>query len=256
MRKYIMPALAACMLVLGLTAPAAQASTFQQAAPTSPQNWDWGKQVPAVADSWDWGKPMGPQVWSWGRGPAQNWDWGRYVSVPQAPASTTDATGPTGWKLGWTPATAKVCVANGYGPTAQGLVDNWNWPGYKLELSVRNICTGYSITNRMTIDSFSPVGGSCFALTNTHRTRDVLQTGAPEIWDQNVVLWINVWGGCWANNIQLYHRIQMYMGHVLGLNLNGTGCQCIMGIDSWSLNNVPYVTAQDALDMNRYVYDR
>jgi hypothetical protein len=170
------------------------------------------------------------------------------VQVPvvstQAPASVQ--ANETDWKMGGLPNHYTICVANGYGPTA-GVITNWNWQGRKLDVRLQNRCDGYSITNRMTIDNLYQTGAACLTITNTHKTWSPGQ--GKYIWDANPVVWINTASPCFSNNIELYHRIQMYVGYVLGLFTDSSQCLCVMGSSDYDINNIPYVTNGDSVDM-------
>lgn len=168
-------------------------------------------------------------------------------SAEQAQASPVVAqTGANGFAMGSYPNYWTICVANGYGPTA-GLVENWgNWPGRRLVVNALNRCTGYSITNRMTIEAENAPGGACISYTNTHKTWSPAR--GKYIWDQNPIVWINTAPGCFDNNTELYHNIQKGVGYVLGIGYNPNGCLCVMGSDSFDTNNIPYVVNADSLD--------
>jgi hypothetical protein len=169
------------------------------------------------------------------------------ISVPANAKPETVETGSNGFAMGGYPNYWTICVANGYGPTA-GVINNWNWEGFRLTVNVQNRCDGYSITNRMTIDNFATMGGACIVYTNTHKTWSPAR--GKYIWDQNPVVWINTVAGCFDNNTELYHNIQKGVGYVLGLGYNPNTCGCIMGSSDYDTNNIPYVTYGDALDMN------
>ena len=159
----------------------------------------------------------------------------------------TVLTGSNGFGMGGLPNFWTICVANGYGPTA-GLITNWNWEGHRLAVHVQNRCDGYSITNRMTIDNYSATNAPCITFGNTHTTK-ILGRKGKNIFDQNVIVYINTAAPCFDNNIELYHNIQRGVGYVLGLSYNPVLCFCIQGSTQEDINNIPYVTNGDALDM-------
>lgn len=168
--------------------------------------------------------------------------------IPTAQAQTETAqTGSNGFGMGGLPNFWTICVANGYGPTA-GLITNWNWAGHRLAVHVQNRCDGYSATNRMTIDNIFATGAPCIQFTNTHTTAIVGRKGK-DIFDQNIVVWINTAAPCFDSNTELYHNIQRGVGYALGLSYNPNQCSCVQGATQADINSIPYVVNADVLDM-------
>jgi hypothetical protein len=142
-------------------------------------------------------------------------------AAPAAPAATQSASAVVGWKF----LTPNICVADGASQwTLSAYVPNWNSDAGALNLVVRNRCitddgirNDYSITNRMTVAEYGPASdGTCAKLTNTHRTN--------EVWDQNVVLWMNLAESCVNDPGEPQHRVQQYIGWVLGVAFVYGGC--------------------------------
>lgn len=168
-------------------------------------------------------------------------------AVPENPSVAQSVnTGANGFAMGGYPNYWTLCVANGYGPTA-GVINNWNDWGFRLHIAVQNHCDGYSITNRMTIDSQNAPGAACLEYNNTHKTWSPAR--GKYIWDQNPIIWVNTAPGCFDNNTELYHNIQKGVGYVLGLGYNPNQCLCIMGSNNYDTNNIPYVTYGDVYDV-------
>lgn len=182
----------------------------------------------AVPESWDW-----------------NWDW--YKQSAQE-----DPIPATGWKMGGLPNHWTICVANGYGPTAEGLIENWNWSGFRLAVNVLNRCDGYSVTNRMTIDNFYQPGGVCIKYTRMERGN--IDSQSAVIFTNNPVVSVNTASPCFDSNVELYHNIARGVGHVLGLHYMTVTCLCVMGATNYDITTTPYVTYKDAFWMNK-VYD-
>jgi hypothetical protein len=178
------------------------------------------------------------------------------LSLLSVPAQATEEvkaspvaaqTGSNGYAMGTYPDYWTICVANGYGPTA-GIINNWNWEGRRFNIHVLNRCTGYSITNRMTIDNVNNTG-PCLQLDNPETVWSPAR--GKNIFVNNPILFINTSTACWHNQpIELYHRIQMYVGWVLGLSYDLSVCNCIMGATNQDITTVPYVTNADSQDLN------
>lgn len=150
------------------------------------------------------------------------------------------------WKMGGLPNHYTICVANGIGGTynTEYVLEQWTQLSYgALNLSVRNICTGYSITNRMTIESYVDSTTSCVKFTNTHKTWSPAQ--GKYIWDQNVVVWVNHSDYCLPNDTAHAHRLQMYVGYILGLSYITSGCSYVMTATICGINGIKYVTNTD-----------
>lgn len=179
------------------------------------------------------------------------------VSTPASPAVTDSAQWTTtGWKLGGRPATATLCVANGIASDYpyKELIERINNPNYEPTITVLNRCDGYSITNRMTIESYVDSSTTCAKFTNTHRTYDSVQGKA--IWDQNVVLWYNLSTYCIGDGTGTVraHRTGMFMEYVLGLSYDSSAnINAVICATSWCYYNVPYVTSIDQQRLG-YVY--
>lgn len=207
MRKFIATVIAGLMFCLGVAAIPAEAT-----APTT-------VSTPTSAEAWEWGKPT--------------------------PAAML--TPGNGFAMGVLPNYWTLCVANGYGPTVGGPVLSWNYPGRALTISLRNVCTGYSITNRMTIDNVNNAG-ACIQYSNLGHTATQQQHWGPYywIWNQNPVIWINTRSGCNNAGGQLEHNAAKGVGYILGLAY-GTCSDCVMGPDN---NFVTRATNADSLDAN------
>lgn len=172
-----------------------------------------------------------------------------HTAVTAPVVATSQTAVPHGIAMGGLPNYWTICVANGYGPTA-GVINHWNWTGYRLSVRLQNRCDGYSIYNRLTIESTYQSSGTCIFYTNTGRTSGTqLRYGLKTyyIWNQNPVVWINTAPQCFRDNIQLYHNIQKGVGYILGLAYS-TDALSIMGPDS---NDIAYVQSPDAGDMNQ-----
>lgn len=168
------------------------------------------------------------------------WDWGKTGSP-----DTVDTAG-NGFAMGVLPNYWTLCVANGYGPTVVGPVGSWNYEGRALTISIRNVCTGYSITNRMTIDNINNAG-ACIQYSNLGNGGQFQHWGPYYyIWNQNPVIWINTRSGCNNAGGQLVHNAAKGVGYILGL-VYSTCSDCVMGPDN---NLVPYATNGDSLDAN------
>jgi hypothetical protein len=173
---------------------------------------------------------------------ATAWDWGT-----QAAPDSTDSAG-NGYAMGVRPNWWTLCIANGYGPTVVGPAASWNYPGRALTISVRNVCTGYSVTNRMTIDNINN-SGACIQYTrlnNTAPTQLAHLYAAWYIWNNNPVIWINTRSGCNGAGGQLEHNAGKGVGYILGLAYDDCST-CLMGPDS---NNVTRASNGDSLDAN------
>ncbi len=151
------------------------------------------------------------------------------------------------WKMGALPMQGTICAANGIGGTypLKYVLEKWNNPSYSsLALTVLNRCDGYSITNRMTVESYVASGTTCAKFTNTGSHWDSAQ--GKYIWDQNVVVWVNHSDYCMPNDTAHAHRLALYVGYILGFSVvNYTDCYCVMGGTSWSINNIKYVRTAD-----------
>lgn len=167
----------------------------------------------------------------------------------QAPAAAQASA--TGWAMGGYPNYWTVCAANGVGTAYwANLVGNWTWPGHELDLRVQNRCDGYSITNRFTFTYYTDANDpNCAKITNNHRTWSPAR--GKYIWDQNPILWVNLKQVCIAGgSVEYDHRVQMYVGWLLGLNLDPTTCYCVMGSGGYDRGNTRYVVLHDILDMD------
>lgn len=165
------------------------------------------------------------------------------VSTPAAVQSAGN-----GYAMGVLPNYWTLCVANGYGPTVVGPVASWNYPGRALTISVRNTCTGYSVTNRMTIDNINN-SGACIQYTRLNNTAPTkYQHWGPYyyIWNNNPVIWINTRTGCNNAGGQLEHNAAKGVGYILGLAYDDCN-DCVMGPDN---NLVTRATNGDSLDAN------
>lgn len=218
MRKFLTALVAAPLLLLaGLTVPAAQAIS----APPETATHVASRTVPSRA--------MSPESAQW---------------------STTT------WKLGGRPATATLCVANGIAsdyPYAS-LIEAINNPNFQPSITVLNRCDGYSITNRMTIESYVQTGTTvCAKYTNTHQAWDAVQ--GKYIWDENIVLWYNNSTYCIGDGTGPVrsHRVGMYMEYILGLQYDTTVVNAVICSASSCYYDVPYVTYEDQRRLG-YVY--
>jgi len=219
---------------------------------TANASWDWGRTAPAATQSWDWGKsasdadkiPCDKTAKMCKTGYKAN---GLDTVVPNSLASpdAVDTAG-NGFAMGVLPNYWTLCVANGYGPTVGGPVLSWNYPGRALTISLRNVCTGYSITNRMTIDNVNNAG-ACIQYSNLGNM-GLQQHWGPYyyIWNQNPVIWVNTRSGCNNAGGQLVHNAAKGVGYILGLAYS-TCNDCVMGPDN---NLVPGATNGDSLDAN------
>lgn len=167
-------------------------------------------------------------------------------AAPQAPAVSQSAQ-MEDWKMGALPMQGTICAANGIGGTypLKYVLEKWNNPSYSgLALSVLNRCDGYSITNRLTVESYVAAGTSCAKFTNTGSHWDSVQ--GKYIWDQNIVVWVNHSDYCMPNDTAHAHRLALYVGYILGFTVqNGFDCYCVMGGSTWSINNIKYVRTAD-----------
>lgn len=172
------------------------------------------------------------------------------TSVAAPAVAAAPAAAATGWKLGGLPNSWTICVANGVGTTyVKSLVERWNAPAYRLKVSVLNRCDSYSITNRMTLYYYNEPGSTtCAKFENTHKSWDAVQR--KYIWDQNVILKVNINDYCASSPTEYDHRFQMYTGYLFGLYYDVEACDCVMGSSSYDLNNSRYVTYRDVTDMN------
>lgn len=175
------------------------------------------------------------------------WDWGTPTPTPALqPTTETVETAGNGFAMGVLPNYWTLCVANGYGPTVVGPVGSWNYEGRALTISIRNICTGYSITNRMTIDNINN-GGACLQYANLGNGGQFQHWGPYYyIWNQNPIIFVNTRSGCNNAGGQLVHNAAKGVGYILGLAYS-TCSDCVMGPDN---NLVPYATNGDSLDAN------
>lgn len=178
------------------------------------------------------------------------------ASSAQAPTVAASAQWTlTGWKLGGLPDGATLCVANGIGASYnyEYVIEQINNSSWGPNITVRNTCTGYSITNRMTIDSYADGTTTCAKFTNTHRTYDSVQ--GKSVWDQNVVLWYNLSDYCVGEDTVRAHRTAMYIEYVLGLSYDpgaNTPLRVICST-SWCMYNVKYVQYEDRRRLG-YIY--
>ncbi len=172
------------------------------------------------------------------------------VLSPPAEASTSSVQ----WaerdtKMGARPASSVICIANGIAnyPT-EYVLEKWNRSGYALALTVRNSCTGYSVTNRMTVtlyrDDNTP---NCGKFTNLGRQWDAVQ--GKYIWNQNPVVWLNTNPYCAANDTIWAHNMAMFTGVILGLDYSTCDCNEVMSTSTHSVNTVKYVTLLDIQHM-------
>lgn len=209
MRKRVI-ALAACLGVL---------ATVLQVLPANAV-WDWGSKA-----------PQGAQVWDWGT---------------QKVAATE-----RGDKMGALPLHYKICVANGIaGYNTEWTLEHWTQLSYgALNLVVAGNCVtaGYSVTNRMTVDTYVDAAGGCGKFTRLERYWDGQQ--GKYIYNNNPVVWLNVRDSCVPNDTAYAHRLTMYVGYILGLNYGGTCYYYVMCQDTQAVNGVKYVTTKDRSDM-------
>lgn len=160
----------------------------------------------------------------------------------------------TGWKLGRLPAQSTLCVANGAADTGYAyeyVIEKINNPNFGPNVSVQNRCDGYSIENRMTIDTYVASGTTCAKFTNTGRYYDPVQEA--EIWSQNVVLWYNLSDYCVGDDTVRAHRTAMYVEYVMGLAYSYDNAYAVICATSWCYNNIKYVTSEDQRRLG-YVY--
>jgi hypothetical protein len=151
------------------------------------------------------------------------------------------------WKMGALPMQGTICAANGIGGDypLKYVLEKWNNPSFSsLALTVRNTCTGYSITNRMTVESYVATGTTCVKFTNTGSEWDSAQ--GKYVWNQNIVVWVNHSDYCMPNDTAHAHRLALYVGYILGFSVvNSFDCYCVMGGTTWSINNIKYVRNAD-----------
>ena len=239
MKRFITILLGVLALCMGLALPAQAGNEWGRPIAVTTQTV---ATVPTATDGWEWG-----------------WEWGNKIpcdkskmcktaapAVAQATPDTVDTAG-NGFAMGVLPNYWTLCVANGYGPTVSGPVLGWNYPGRALTISLRNVCTGYSITNRMTIDNVNNAG-ACIQYSNLGHTPNQMQHWGPYywVWNQNPVIWVNTRSGCNNAGGQLEHNAAKGVGYILGL-VYGTCTDCVMGPDN---NLVTRATNGDSLDAN------
>lgn len=213
----------------------------------------------AKSEGWEWqssGREWGQQPQTQGKIPCDKtakmcktgFKAGELDTVVPNPALAPDVidTAGNGFAMGVLPNYWTLCVANGYGPTVGGPVLSWNYPGRALAISLRNICTGYSITNRMTIDNINN-SGACLQYANLGNM-GLQQHWGPYyyIWNQNPIIFVNTRSGCNNAGGQLVHNAAKGVGYILGLAY-GTCNDCVMGPDN---NGVIAATNGDSLDAN------
>lgn len=186
------------------------------------------------------------------------WDWSAKV-----PTATTVADAPTvggsttaietTFKMGALPAQYKICVANGIaGYNTEYVLEKWTQLSYgalNLVVSATH-CEGYSITNRMTVDTYYSSTGTCGKFTNTGSHWDAAQ--GKYIWDQNIVVWLNTRANCVPDDSFYAHRLAMYVGYILGVEYQVCDYY-VMCNTSYAMQTVKYVTPQDKQWM-AYVY--
>lgn len=166
-----------------------------------------------------------------------------------APAVTTGVQVETAYKMGALPAQYKICVINGVGADypLEYLLERWNEASYgALQLVVQNRCTGYSITNRMTVYAYIDNTSTCGIITQRGSYWDPSQQ--KNIYNQNPIIYVNQNSLCASNDTEQAHRFAMYVGVVLGLGYE-TATWKVMGTNLTALNNVKYPTAADKQDM-------
>jgi hypothetical protein len=154
------------------------------------------------------------------------------------------------WKMGGRPASSTICLANGVENYSMAYVMSF-LTDYNsgLSLSVRNRCDGYSITNRMTIDTYTAAGTTCVQFANTHRTYDAVQ--GKEIWDQNIVIKVNNSDYCMPNDTAIAHRFALYVEYILGLSYEyGSTCNATINGNVPCINALKYATGRDRALLN------
>lgn len=182
-----------------------------------------------------------------------------HTSSVKVPAATISAQWTLNtWKLGGLPAGSTLCVANGIASdyNYKGLIEAINNSTYGPNISVLNRCDGYSITNRMTIESYVQNGTTaCAKWTNTGKVWDSAQ--GKYIWNQNVVLWYNNSTYCIGDgtNPARSHRVGMFMEYTLGLNYDTAEVHAVICSAASCYYDVPYVTPEDQRRLG-YVYGR
>jgi hypothetical protein len=158
-------------------------------------------------------------------------------------------------KMGALPMQNVICVANGFGTTypMEYVLEKWNAPATgALSLTVRNTCTGYSITNRLTVAKYTDSGSpNCGKFSNLGSYWDSVQ--GFYIWNQNPVVWLNQNEFCTSSDTIRAHNAAMFVGAILGLMYSTCDCNEVMSKSIYSVENVKYVTGTDINHMT-YVY--
>lgn len=247
MKRFLMLLVAVLALCLGLPA-------------TANASWDWSHSTPASTQGWDWSHQAGDpnkipcdktQKMCKTGYKAQGLDTYEPNSNYSEPTNIIQTAG-NGNAMGVQPNWWTICIANGYGPTAAGPAGSWNDPVRSLTVSVRNICTGYSITNRMTVDNVNNAG-ACIQYSNTGTTAPTaMQHWGPYyyIWDENIVIWANTRSGC-NDPGEIEHSVCKGVGYALGLvYVSGTPETCMGTDNGWNR-----ATFGDLVDVNE-IYKR
>lgn len=113
---------------------------------------------------------------------------------------------------------------------------------------VQNRCDGYSITNRFTLESLNSTTIACAKITQAHQTWSPAR--GKYIWDQNPILWVNINDKCTTTPTSYDHRVQMYIGWLLGLYPDPGDCNCVMGNTTNDIYSIRYVVLHDILDQD------
>lgn len=151
-------------------------------------------------------------------------------------------------KMGALPAQYKICVANGIvGYNTEYVLEKWTQLSYgALNLVVQNRCSDYSITNRLTVETYSSSAGGCGKFTQAGNHWDAAQ--GKYIYDQNPVVWLNTRDSCVPTDSFYAHRLAMYVGYILGVNYQNCNYY-VMCNTSYALQTAKYVTGQDKIWM-------
>lgn len=153
------------------------------------------------------------------------------------------------WKMGGRPASSTICMANGVENYSMAYVMSFLTNADSgLHLYVGNRCDGYSITNRMTIDTYTAAGTTCVQFLNTHRTWDPVQ--GKYIWDQNPIIKVNNSDYCMPNDTAIAHRFAMYTEYILGIDYEYGSCTATINGNVTCINALKYATSRDRSLLN------
>lgn len=153
------------------------------------------------------------------------------------------------WKMGARPASSTICLANGVAGYSMAYVMGFlTDQNSGLKLYVGNRCDGYSITNRMTITTYSDSTTTCSKYTNTGRVWDGVQ--GKYIWNQNPVIWANTNDFCMPNDTAKAHRFALFVEYILGATPETDACRGTIGSTLACINQVKYAQLYDRQLMN------